>query len=171
MSNSSETIDRLLDNQQITQVVARYGQAVDWLDSRQMKACFRPGSTIRFGEVELDAHGFCDMWLEMGSGFKARHHLFGIPVIAFDGSERARVDVPAMVAGTRQSDGARLRDFLECNRYIFTVTKAEDGWMLTSAQIFVTWSQGAPTPTATEAGTPQDHDVDKNHPVFSGRAS
>lgn len=166
--DSSDAIARLLDQQALTQLAARYAQAVDWLDPVQMKDCFEEGAKVRFGTIELDAHAFCDMWTEMGGGFKARHHLLGIPVIRLDGAQQARVEAPAMVAGTRHDAGARMRDFLECNRYLFTARKARDAWKFTGAQIFITWSQGAPTPTATEAGAAQDHDVDRKHPAYGG---
>ncbi len=167
---SQTDIQTLIDTQAIAQLVARYGRAVDWLDIEAMKACFDPSATVRFGANEIPAHGFCDFWGGMGGGFKARHHLLGAPVIDFTGADSAYVEAPAIVAGTRADEGTRLRDFMECNRYCFTAVRADGKWVFSGANVFITWSQGAPTTTGMEAGAPLDHDVSIAHPAFRALA-
>ncbi|MDR2839112.1 MAG: nuclear transport factor 2 family protein [Azonexus sp.] len=161
-----DNLQALLDAHAITQLVARYGRAVDWLDIPGMKACFADAATVHFGELSLAAHEFCDFWNNMGSACKARHHLFGLPVIAMQSADTAVVDVPSLAACTRVDAGVRLRDFAECNRYVWHVERTAEGWKIRDAQIFIVWSQGAPTPTGIEAGMPLDHDVTMQHPAF-----
>jgi hypothetical protein len=162
----NEQIQQMMDTQAISQLIARYGKAVDWLDIDAMKDCFEGACVVRFGEHEIPAHAFCDFWGGMGSGFKARHHLLGLPMISFTDKDRAYVEIPAIVAGTRNDQGARLRDFMECNRYVGDVERSAGGWRFASMRVFITWSQGAPTPTGMESGGPLDHNVDRNHPNF-----
>jgi hypothetical protein len=121
---------------------------------------------VRFGEHQIPAHGFCDFWTGMGAGFKARHHLMGMPVISFTGKDRAYLEMPAIVACTRADQGMRLRDFMECNRYVGDAVRRADAWRFAALRVFITWSQGAPTPTGMEAGAALDHNVDRNHPNF-----
>lgn len=164
--DQADSISALLDNQAITQLVARYGRAVDWLDIAGMKACFTETARVRFGEHALPAHDFCDFWAAMGNGLKARHHMFGVPVIAPQGEGRAAVDVPALAACTKAEEGARMRDFAECNRYVWHVVRVDGRWRIEDARIFIVWSQGGPTPTGMEAGPPLDHDVTMDNPAF-----
>jgi hypothetical protein len=162
----TDNIQQFIDTQAIGQLVARYGRAVDWLEIAAMKECFAKGSVVSFGEQQIPADGFCDFWGQLGAGFKARHHLLGTPLISFSGSDSAYVEVPAIVAGTRAEKGARLRDFMECNRYIGDVVRGARDWQFATLRVFVTWSQGAPTSTGMESGGPLDHDVDLNHVNF-----
>lgn len=154
----------IVDTLDLQQLVARYGRAADMLDGDAMKECFEPSASVNFGENAIGAQDFCAFWMQMGAGFKTRHHLFGMPSIVFEGEGRAYVEVPAFAAGTTGGEGVRLRDFLECNRYAFQVARGPDGrWRIASARIFITWSQGGPTPMATDAGAPLDHDVSVAH--------
>lgn len=162
----STAIQNFIDQSEIMQSVARYGRAVDWLDIASMKGCFADDATISFGEMEIPASAFCDFWAGLGGGFKARHHMLGMPTIALHGSGKAFVEVPAVVYGTKADEGVRLRDFMECNRYLFDMVRDGDGWKIASAKVFITWSQGAPTSTGLESGGPLDHDVTVANPSF-----
>jgi len=162
----NEKIQQLIDTQEIGQLMARYGRAADWLDIAAMKACFGKEAVVSFGTQRIPANVFCDFWSNMGSGFKARHHLLGTPLISFTGNDSAYVEVPAIVAGTRAEQGTRSRDFMECNRYIVDAVRNTGGWQFAALRVFITWSQGAPTSTGMESGGPLDQDVDLNHPNF-----
>ncbi len=162
----SETLRTLIDTQAITQLLARYARSVDWLDVPAMKACFAEGATVTFGTTVIPAEGFCEFWGGMGAGFKARHHLMGLPTIAFTGPDEAYVESAAIVAGTRADEGLRMRDFMECNRYVMTAVRAGEGWRFSAALVFITWSQGAPTTLGMETGGPLDHDVTIANPAY-----
>ena len=159
-------IREMRDTQALTQLAARYGRAVDWLDIHDMKACFHPDAVVRFGPNEIPAFGFCDFWSKMGGEFKARHHQLSLPVIEFKGANHAHVEVPAIVSGTLGGDGTRLRNFTECNRYLFDVERRDGIWRIAGGRILITWSQGGPTPMGLESGGSPDHDVDTHNPVF-----
>jgi SnoaL-like domain len=162
----NEKIQQLVDTQEICQLVARYARAADWLDIAGMKACFAKDAIVSFGTHGIPSDAFCDFWSGVGSGFKARHHLLGTPLVSFTGNDSAYVEVPAIVAGTRAEKGARLRDFMECNRYIVDAVRGSGGWQFAAMRVFITWSQGAPTSTGMESGGPLDHDIDVNHRNF-----
>ena len=158
-------LGQLADTIAIQQLVARYGRAVDWMDIDAMSACFASGAVVRFGTMEIPASDFCGFWRGMGSGLKARHHHLGQPVIALKG-DQAFVEVTAIVAGTAGGDGSRLRNFMECNRYLLDLWKTSQGWQIKAARILITWSHGAPMPQGLETGGPVDHDVDLRSPFF-----
>ena len=164
--STDEMLQELNDRHALTQLVARYARAVDWLDIDDMKACFHPDAMVAFGENKLGAHEFCDLWRGMGRKFKTRHHHCAVPVIELQGRDRAYVEFAAFAVATREVEGGSLRDFLECNRYVFHVERRDAIWRVASGRIFVTWSLGSPTPSRLESGGPIDYGVDVSSPHF-----
>lgn len=162
----SDEIRRLIALREIEQLLAAYARATDWMDIEGLRDCFTPEAVVRFGPNSLKIAEFCEFWREMGGSFKARHHVIGIPVIAFAGENEAYVESPAVIAGTRADAGARMRDFMECNRYCFSAVRRDGRWLFDDLLIFITWSQGGPTSQGMESGGPLDHDVVKDHPAF-----
>lgn len=165
-SIEQDPIEELIKTKAIEQLVARFARACDWLSLDELHGCFIPGAIVRFGPHAMTAAEFIDFWNEMGTPFKARHHLVGVPMILFTAPDAAFVEVAAIVAGTRAENGVRLRDFMECDRYMFDVKLHDGGWRISDARILVPWSQGGPTPTAMEAGIPLSHGVTTDHPWF-----
>lgn len=161
-----DPIEELTKSKGIEKLLARFARACDWLALDELHACFIPGAMCQFGPHTLPSEDFIEFWNKMGSQFKARHHLIGLPVIIFTSPDAAFVEVPAIVAGTRADNGVRLRDFMECDRYIFDVVLRDDTWRIADARIIVPWSQGGPTPTGMEAGFALTHDATTQHPWF-----
>jgi len=170
MMNIEEQLCGLLDREAIRDVITgRYSADADWLDTEDFKDCFTQDSEISFGTASMGGHDFCEMWANMGGGFKMRYHLVDAARIFLDG-DSARAEARAIVASTYADptkDDGSLRDHLEGSRYFFDLVREADGaWRISKMHIVFDWTIVQAHARTTAGGAPFTEGLDTSHSLY-----
>ena len=169
--NVEQELQGLLDREAIRDVITgRYSAVADRLDTEDFKDCFTKDAQISFGAASMGGHDFCEMWGNMGAGFKMRYHLVDAARIFLDG-KTARAEARAIVASTYPDpakDDGSLRDNLEGSRYYFDLVKEGDGaWRISKMDIVFDWTIIQPHAETTAAGGPFTEGMDMSHSLYA----
>ena len=126
--NDDITLGWLRDLEELRSLPARYAQAADDRDHNAVEACFHPDGTVTTADGDLAASAYVQRMRDNPSPFVSGTHLMGLPVIELEpGSDTARVSTPAVV---HQIAGEGGNDLVLGMRYVDTVVRTEDGWLI-----------------------------------------
>jgi hypothetical protein len=81
MSSSSESLEKLIAEAQMRDVVARYARGVDRQDGDIISACFHPGALAHYGEFDGTVEEFVPWVLPYVAHYGSTMHFMGATII------------------------------------------------------------------------------------------
>ena len=163
MTALDPALAQLLDEAQVSRLVARYATMTDWLDWDGVRDLFTEDAQFDFGEMY---HGGRDGYLAfvapMEEGYDRRLHLFGMPRIDVTG-DGARAECASWIHTRNRGDAAHT-DAVFAGRYVFEARRTGEGWRLSRLAYFLNVLDVTNPPAGPEAPTRLADDWGPGHP-------
>lgn len=129
---------------EITQLIYRYGRAIDTRDFEGLRQIFTPDARIAYNVVGGAALAFPAM-LEFLRGalpmFKLTQHAMGAPVIDLDGDEARAITYLSAAHVQVKLDGEEVY-ILQHGAYYDRLARTRDGWRIAERRLENMWTQG-----------------------------
>lgn len=132
MTAGGETLQLLVDKEQIRDVLYRYCRAVDRADIELLRTVYHPGATERHGDYDGPADGFFDFLLSrLRTHYELLRHSIGTIIIEVDGASAFSESSfeAACVLRQRAEDGGR-RIRVHSGRYLDRFEQRESVWAI-----------------------------------------
>lgn len=146
------TLRDLIDRQEITALLNRYGTSLDDRDWDRLRTCFTPDATADYDPNAPDFEGYSaieKLCRSMLQPLDASQHLIGSHEIEIDGdAATSRCYIRAQHI-KRNCNGGHL--FEIGGYYRDELTRCKDGWRIHKRQMVVTWQDGNPRVLQPEA--------------------
>lgn len=143
-TNPMDPIQRLLDKQEIAEVLYRRARAGDRSDAELAHTCYHPGATERHGMFEGLATEFIDVVSftrpKPGSPIKGMFHLITNVLVDFEGDDEAFCE-SYHVAWCQMTDGT---DAAIGGRYFDRFARRGGKWAITHRDVIFDWSRMDP---------------------------
>lgn len=140
-----QRLQRLIDEDEIRQVIYRRARGTDHKDTELVLSCYHEGAT----EDHEGFNGPIREYLTQASPvfhgdteIEVNVHLLGNTEISIDG-DRAECTSTFMCALTVAERGAR-RDYMNAGRYLDTMEKIDGVWAIRHRRCVYEWSHGEP---------------------------
>ena len=134
-------LQRLLNKQEIAEVLYRRARAGDRADAALAHSCYHDGATERHGEFDGLAAEFIDVVSftrpNPGSPIRGMFHLITNVLIDFEGAEKAFVEA-YHVAWCQMTDGT---DATIGGRYLDRFAQRDGRWAITHRDVIFDWSR------------------------------
>ena len=152
----------------LTDLVADYGELIDWLDWDRLDAVFWPEATFDFGMFTGDLAAYRAFVAGLEEGYARRLHMFAIPRIRVTG-DTARIDAGSVIV-CRTAEPAPGIDDTFWGRYLFTAEARDGVWKL-SGLTYVLNLYDRVVRSADDRGGPMHFGdgLDVRHPFAVGR--
>jgi 3-phenylpropionate/cinnamic acid dioxygenase small subunit len=132
------------DLAEITQLLYRYGRAIDTRDWEELRAVFTPDAEICYAVERGSAQRLPEMleWLRGAlTQFKATQHAMASPIVELDG-DRARARTSLVAAHVQERlDGAHVYTVLHAT-YTDELVRTPRGWRIASRRLDPVWTAG-----------------------------
>ncbi|RJG03172.1 nuclear transport factor 2 family protein [Noviherbaspirillum sedimenti] len=128
MNTISPQIQRLLDKQEIYELVCTYCRAVDRLDRDLMRSCYHDDATEKRGFFDGTADAFCDFVVETLHGIASTQHFIGNALIDVDG-DTAYGEIYLTAQHRLVVDGTE-KDLFVGGRYIDRYERRQGVWKI-----------------------------------------
>jgi hypothetical protein len=139
-----DAMQRLLDKQEIAEVLYRRARAGDRGDAELAHACYHPGATERHGMFDGEAADFIDRVSftrpKPGSPIRGMQHLITNILVDFSGPDEAFVE-SQHVAYCQMSNGT---DAAIGGRYLDRFARRGGRWAITHRDVIFDWSRVEP---------------------------
>ena len=136
MSPTQERLARLLDKEDIREVLLHYTRGIDRHDVAIMARAYHADATDDHGEYQGPASGFIDYANRThAEGFFAHQHYIGNHTIDLDG-DKARAET-YFLASLRRNDGATM---LCGGRYIDRLERRDGTWAIAHRTSMIEWA-------------------------------
>ncbi len=149
---TSDRVEILWAEREITRVILAYARAVDLLDFSKLRDCFHPDARIHYGEIFSGQRDEALAWLENSlSRLKGTLHDFGAPWIELDlAAGRATCETYA-TNSARFPEDAEGRVLLNVTgtRYLDVFERRDGAWRILERRNRISWAQNTyeiPTP-------------------------
>lgn len=143
-SELMDPVQRLLDKQEIAEVLYRRARAGDRADAELAHSCYHPGATERHGEFDGLATEFIDVVSftrpKPGSPIAGMFHLITNVLVDFEGDDEAFVE-SYHVAWCQMTDGT---DASIGGRYFDRFARRDGRWAITHRDVIFDWSRMEP---------------------------
>lgn len=147
---ATDAVQRLLDEQEIRQVLARYCRGVDRCDAELIRSVYHPDANDNHGTYNGPGRHFPDHVLPMlQATWEATMHNLGTCVIEIDG-DTAHVET-YFVAYHRRHQGVEPWLDVFGGRYIDRFEKRDHAWLIADRVVVHEWSKLEPTPSTFPA--------------------
>ena len=137
-------LQRLLDKQEIAEVLHRRARAGDRADAELAHGCYHPGATERHGEFDGLATDFIDVVSftrpKPGSPIRGMFHLVTNVLMEFENDEAAFVE-SYHVAWCQMTDGT---DATVGGRYLDRFARRDGRWAIVHRDVVFDWSRMEP---------------------------
>ncbi|NBC38073.1 nuclear transport factor 2 family protein [Novosphingobium sp. FSY-8] len=110
----------------LTDLLADYGQVMDWLAWDRLDAIFWPEAQFDFGMFQGDLSAYRGFVTTLEEGYTRRFHTFGLPVIRVEG-DSAWVDTTSIIV-CRTEDPAPSIDNCFWGRYLLRAERRDGVW-------------------------------------------
>jgi hypothetical protein len=131
----------LADKQAITEVLFRYGYALDGRDWAQLRSCFQPDVVGYYGGDPLRGYEaieqLCRVTLEPLS---VSQHLIGNAMVSVEGDEATSscyLHAQHVLPGTEGGE-----QFVFAGRYLDRLVRTPDGWRIAERTLQAMWTSG-----------------------------
>ncbi|MEL7199950.1 MAG: nuclear transport factor 2 family protein [Pseudomonadota bacterium] len=140
MPNLDEAkLQKLIDRQEIGDVIQRYCRTLDWLDSEGQASCYWPDATIEYGFFTGRAEDFLPVVMETESSLARRWHMLSTPLIRFHSNTSASSECYGVFGGGRlQEDGSIAGDLIG-GRYLDEWEKRDGEWRISARTYILDW--------------------------------
>ncbi|CDO37401.1 MULTISPECIES: nuclear transport factor 2 family protein [Novosphingobium] len=118
----------LVARARLTDLVAEYGNLIDWIEWDRLDAVFWPEATFDFGMFKGTFEEYRGFVARLEEGYARRLHMFAIPAITLAG-DRARIDAGSVIV-CRTDDPAPGIDDTFWGRYLFEAERRDGEWRL-----------------------------------------
>lgn len=139
-----DAVQRLLDKQEIAEVLYRRARAGDRADADLAHTCYHPGATERHGMFDGEAADFIDRVSftrpREGSPIKGMHHVVANILVDFAGPDEAFVE-SYHVAWCQMTDGT---DATIGGRYLDRFSRRDGRWAIAHRDVIFDWSRVEP---------------------------
>ncbi|CCA91397.1 nuclear transport factor 2 family protein [Novosphingobium sp. PP1Y] len=120
----------LVARARLTELVAEYGNLIDWIDWGRLDAVFWPEAKFDFGMFKGNFEEYRGFVAQLEESYARRLHMFAIPAITLAG-EYARIDAGSVIV-CRTDDPAPGIDDTFWGRYLFEAECRKGEWRLSS---------------------------------------
>jgi hypothetical protein len=135
------TIDDLVAQQEIRDVLARYTRGVDRMDPELILSCYHPGAHDDHAAFQGKAEGFVEWVQEALSYFDSTMHFLGQQLIELDG-DRAHCETYCVAYHRRESrDGEPGHDLWMGLRYIDLLERRDGEWRIADRRCAFDWTR------------------------------
>ena len=166
-----EALQRLLDRQQIEDVLVRYSRAVDRADVDLLRGCYHDDATEDHGGVfKGTARGYVDQIAAILPKAGILNHLVTNVLIEFAGSDEAKVETQILTFARMKKDGEKF-DTLTLARAVDRFERRDGRWAISERRLCFEWNQEmpmretwgrglmAPDPALLVRGAKRPHDI------------
>jgi hypothetical protein len=163
------SLQALIDRQAITEVIYRYGRALDRMDYEMALAVWHEDGLADYGEeiYQGSGHGFVDYVFRMHQGMIAHQHLVGNILIELDGD--FAVSESYYHASHRIQDGETLKQTMMCGRYLDRWSRREGRWAIDQRQTISDFDDIRIVTTAMTKPRGTRDRTDPSHALFASR--
>jgi hypothetical protein len=147
MDERQRELQALLDKQDITEVIYRYGRSMDRLDRELGYSVFWPEAMADYHQqmYQGSGHGFVDMVMEAHLQFATHSHQFSNILITVDGDE-ALSETYGDVTLRRVDGDGRFVDTRSLGRYVDRWERRGDEWRIIDRQYLHDFDETIPSP-------------------------
>jgi hypothetical protein len=144
------TIDELLEQAEIRELLYRYCRGIDRRDYDLVRSCYHDGATDDHGPFTGDVDGFIDYIRSELPRFERTMHSISNVLIALEGDDltgRAARSEAYTIAfhRLRPSSSKPERDFIVGLRYVDRLAKRDGVWGITDRACIFEWARMDPT--------------------------
>lgn len=118
----------LIDRARLTELVAEYGNLIDWIDWARLDTVFWPDAVFDFGMFKGGMAEYRRFVAELEEGYARRFHMFGLPSIVLRG-DSARIDALCVIVCRSYGSGAGTDDTF-WGRYLLAAERRDGEWRL-----------------------------------------
>lgn len=149
MNTTDSGIQKLLDRQEISEMLYRRARAGDRADVALAHSCYHPGATERHGDFDgfaadfIDNHSLTGVGDDENSPLKSMFHFITNIIIDFEGPDAAFVEsYHVAIAEFRKKEG--IIDATIGGRYLDRFTKENGKWAIKHRDVIFDWSRLEP---------------------------
>ena len=134
------TIDDLVAQQEIRDVLIRYTRGVDRMDLELVRSCYWPGAHDDHGAFQGTVEEFLE-WLEVLRYYESTMHFIGNQLVELDG-DTARAESYCVAYHRRSAqDGEEGHDLVLGLRYVDRMERRGDEWRIADRRCAFDWSR------------------------------
>jgi ketosteroid isomerase-like protein len=138
------TVDDLVAQQEIRDVLARYTRGIDRMDRELVLSCYHPGALDDHGAFRGPVEEFVDWVGDVLSYFDSTMHFLGQQLIEVDG-DRARAETYCVAYHRRSTrPGEEGHDLSMGLRYVDLLQRRADGWRIAERRCVFDWTRRDP---------------------------
>jgi hypothetical protein len=145
-------LQRLVDRQEITDLLHTYARAVDRLDGALLRTVYTPEGTDDHGAFAGTADDYVTWVMGFVGGWVSTHHDISNVMIELDGDERAFGECHWTGWYVIPDGAGGLVDQVSCGRYLDRFEKVDGRWGIAHRVCVSDWSR-----RAAREGAPRDH--------------
>lgn len=122
----------LLDKARLTDLVAEYGNLIDWIDWARLDDVFWPDARFDFGMFKGDLAEYRSFVAQLEEGYSRRIHMFGLPSIRLAG-DSARIDALCVILCRTDAPSPGPTPSIDDSfwgRYLLTAERRDGEWRL-----------------------------------------
>ena len=143
-----ERLQRLLDRQEIEDVVARYARTLDWLDDEGQASCYWSDAAIDYGFYKGRADAFLPVVMQTERNSDRRWHMLGGLIVRFHSPKAASSECYGIFAGATRQDDGTLAGRLIGGRYLDEWERREgetgEEWRISARTYLLDWTRDLP---------------------------
>lgn len=121
-------IETLVAKGHLSDLVAEYGNLIDWADWDRLDAVFWPEATFDFGMFKGDFAEYREFVVELEEGYARRLHMFALPSIKVTG-DAAKIDAGSVIV-CRTDEPVPGVDDTFWGRYLLKAERRGGEWRL-----------------------------------------
>jgi hypothetical protein len=139
------TIEELLAQQEIRDVLMTYSRAIDRMDAELLRTVYHPGAYDDHGGYKGTAEGFVEWVMPVLASFDHTTHFLGNSLIRVEG-ESAHSETYAMAYHRRDSRDGGKEDWTLVLRYVDRFEFRSGHWKIASRTCVYDWQRIDPVP-------------------------
>jgi len=132
-------LQKLIDRQQIEDVIQRYSRTLDWLDGPGQTSCYWPDAHIEYGFYTGKAEDFLPVVMQTESNLARRWHMLSQPLIRFHSETSASSECYGIFGGGRMQDDGSIAGDLIGGRYLDEWEKRDREWRISARKYILDW--------------------------------
>lgn len=150
-------LQRLLDKQEIYELVCRYCRGLDRLDHALLRSVYHDDATDHRGFFTGDADTFCKFAIDVLSPMGGTTHTLGNVLIEFDeaGDGTVAFGECYFTAWHRTDEDGLAKDFIVGGRYVDRYEKRDGVWKIAHRSELNDWTQTVPAADSWLRKTPE----------------
>ena len=146
MSPTPEALQKLIDRQEIVDVLVGYAVSMDGEDWDALERCFTEDAVCDFGDLGPGMHGASGIARDMRGVIEpmdASFHMVGNHVIDIDGDRASARSYLLAQHVLREALGGPI--FFVAGIYHDELVRTADGWKIANKLLVARWTDGNPT--------------------------